>query len=251
MRCLLFFYVLGLLFVSRFDVAASVAQQQFRPMKSIDDTMKIVAFGNSITAVRKTIKAVFAQRLPALLEKEGISAKIINSGIGGSHTGRRVDHDLFKIRHARDRFQTDVLDHNPDMTMVGFGTNDSYIDEKVKGGKSRIPLKSYRENLAFIIEELQKNGSEIILIAPNCLGGDYPEFQNKRLLKYVKVVRKFARKYKTGLFDNFKMFRQYDMVEGQSMDDLMLDGVHPNDKGHELMAEILSGEILRILKTKN
>ncbi|MBK8506000.1 MAG: G-D-S-L family lipolytic protein [Saprospiraceae bacterium] len=223
------------------------AQMSLNQSSSNLDSLTIVAFGNSITAERKTITAVFAQRLPALLEKEGITAKVINAGIGGSHTGRRIDHDLFKIRHALDRFESDVLEKNPDLTIIGFGTNDSAIDAKVEGGDSRIPLKAYKSNLKFIISTLKENGSKVILIAPNCLGAAYPEFRNERLYKYVKVVRRLARKYKTGLFDNYAFFREYDRVSGQSMDDLMLDGVHPNDLGHEFMAARLSKEILRIM----
>src|SRR5690606_39436359 len=82
-----------------------------------NDSVLIVAFGNSITAVRNTVDQVFAQRLPGLLAREGVKASVINSGIGGSHTGRRADHDLFKIRHGMDRFQSDVLDHQPDLVI--------------------------------------------------------------------------------------------------------------------------------------
>jgi lysophospholipase L1-like esterase len=223
------------------------AQMSLNQSSSNLDSLTIVAFGNSITAERKTIKAVFAQRLPALLKKEGITAEVINAGIGGSHTGRRIDHDLFKIRHALDRFESDVLEKNPDLTIIGFGTNDSYIDAKVEGGDSRIPLKAYKSNLKFIISTLMENGRKVILIAPNCLGAAYPEFQNERLYRYVEVVRRLARKYKTGLFDNYAFFREYDRISGQSMDDLMLDGVHPNDLGHEFMAVRLSNEILRVV----
>lgn len=228
-------------------VAPPLADHQIKT----GDTLTIAAFGNSITAERKTIKAVFAQRLPSLLERYGITAKVINAGIGGSHTGRRSDHDLFKIRHALDRLQSDVLSKNPDLTIIGFGTNDSYIDTKMEGGESRIPVKDYKSNLEFIISSLKDIESQIILIAPNCLGAAYPEFQNGRLYKYVKIVHELARKYKTGLFDNYAMFREYDREVGKSMEDLMLDGVHPNDHGHEMMAAELAKEILSVVSMKN
>lgn len=61
-------------------------------------------------------------------------------GIGGSHTGSVKDHNRFKIRHALDRFQTDVLDYNPDVVIMQFGINDSYVDEGGDGAESRIPL---------------------------------------------------------------------------------------------------------------
>ncbi|MCB0687100.1 MAG: hypothetical protein KDC53_11260, partial [Saprospiraceae bacterium] len=204
-----------------------------------NDTLVIVAFGNSITATRKTIDQVFAQRLPSLLKNDGIICRVINAGIGGSHTGHRVDNQLFRIPHALDRLDTAVLAKNPQLTIIGFGTNDAYIDSKVKNGPSRIPLQDYQNNLEYIINQLQHIDSRIILIAPNPLGEKFPDFQNKRLTKYVKVVRKLARKYHTGLVDNFKAFKKFDKKKNQKLDDLLLDGIHPNDQGHIMIAEAL------------
>jgi lysophospholipase L1-like esterase len=41
------------------------------------------------------------------------------------------------------------------------------------------------------------------------------------------------------------MFCDYHNLSGQDMDDLMLDGTHPNDKGHEMIADQLVKEIMR------
>ncbi|AEL26178.1 SGNH/GDSL hydrolase family protein [Cyclobacterium marinum] len=211
--------------------------------------LTIVAFGNSITATRNTIDQVFAQRLPSLLLAEGIEAKVINSGLPGSHTGSIKDHNLFKIKHGMDRFETDVLTHNPDLVIIGFGTNDAHIDEDIPDGKSRIPLKEYQRNLKFMIKELQRRRIDVLLIAPNGLRGEYPEFQNVRLYQYVEVVKKLSKKYKTGLVDNFKFFSDYYETD-ESGEELLLDGVHPNDKGHALMAGEISQEIVKITRIK-
>ncbi|EPR69424.1 SGNH/GDSL hydrolase family protein [Cyclobacterium qasimii] len=215
------------------------------------DKLKVVAFGNSITATRSTIEQVFAQRLPSLLLEKGIAAEVINSGIPGSHTGSIKDHDLFKIKHGMDRFETDVLAHNPDLVIIGFGTNDAHIDDSGPDGKSRIPLKQYKSNLEFMIKELQSRGTKVLLIAPNGLRGKYPEYQNVRLKQYVAVVKKLSNKYKTGLVDNFKLFSDYYDSKENTVEEILLDGVHPNDKGHALMADKICQEIVRIEKLKN
>ena len=54
--------------------------------------LTIVAFGDSTTAVRHTVKQVYADRLPPLLAACGSEAEVINTGIGGSHTGRLKDY---------------------------------------------------------------------------------------------------------------------------------------------------------------
>ena len=61
--------------------------------KEVSEPLVIVTFGNSITATRNTVDQVFAQRLPKLLRDKGICTQIINSGVGGSHTGRLIDND--------------------------------------------------------------------------------------------------------------------------------------------------------------
>ncbi|NND07334.1 MAG: G-D-S-L family lipolytic protein [Saprospiraceae bacterium] len=233
-----------------FQVNSGHAYPYHDKVNTSADSLLIVAFGNSITAERATIEAVFAQRLPTLLQKVGVSCTVRNAGIGGSHTGRQIDHDLFKIPHALDRLQNDVLKHKPDITIVGFGTNDAHIDANHAHGKSRIPLDNYRANLKYIVTELQRIGSGVILIAPNCLGKNYPSFQNDRLFQYVAVVRNIAQEFRTGLVDNFALFKDYGQVYRQDVDDLMLDGVHPNDKGHELMANNLTEVILEISNQK-
>ena len=80
------------------------------------------------------------------------------------------------------------------------------------------------------------------------MGNRYENFQNKRLLKYVRVVRNLADKYKLGLVDNYKLFVDYEKRTGESYEGLMLDGVHPNDLGHELIARELTKAIVKTVK---
>lgn len=236
--------VVGLLLQARTDTSGAGYEREI-----LRDSirLKIVTFGNSITAERKGIQQVYAQRLPALLAEKGISAHVINSGVGGSHTGRFADHPLFKIKHALDRFETDVLAHKPDLVTFGFGTNDAYIDSKVKDGPSRIPLDKFRDNLTYMIKTLKAQGSEIILIVPNIMSGNSGGIQNDRLLLYRKVLKKLSRKYHTGFVDNYMGFLDYQKKTGEPYETLIPDGVHPNDKGHELIAASLAKEIERVV----
>lgn len=85
-------------------------------------------------------------------------------------------------------------------------------------------------------------------MAPNILGNYYGDIQNKRLIQYVDVVCDLAREYKTGLVNNYQLFNQYQLETGISYETLMLDGVHPNDEGHKLIAKHIMNEIMIILK---
>lgn len=216
--------------------------------KSKARRITIVAFGDSITAPRQNINKVFAQRLPDLLAANNIQANVINSGIGGSHSGHLSDNGFLSIRHGLDRFEDDVIKRNPDLVLIGFGTNDAYIDSNIAQGDSRISLALYKENLSYMINSLQKRAIKIILITPNPLGNMRPDFQNNRLFEYVKVLRVLSKKYRTGLVDNYQSFMDFQQSTSNSIDTLMSDSVHPNDRGHEIIAANILVQILNLTK---
>src|SRR5690606_4695054 len=112
---------------------------------NVKDKLKIVAFGDSITAPRSTVDSVFSQRLPGLLADRGLACEMIISGTGSSHSGRLEDNDFAKVKHGLERFETGVLNHNPDIVIIGFGANDAYIDGDDPKGKSRIPLHKFED----------------------------------------------------------------------------------------------------------
>ncbi len=213
--------------------------------------VRIVAFGNSITAERKTIREVFAQRLPDLLKSAGIDAVVINSGVGGSHSGRVIDNKpTARISHAQNRFQQQVLDHHPDLVIIGFGANDAYIDTKKEGDPSRISLEQFRSNMSYMIETLQAAGVRVLLMATNGYRPENRDFLHDRLLLYIAEVEKMAKKYRTGFVNNQATFEKFEQAGGPSASVLFEDYLHPNDEGHRLIAESLTAEIRRMLSSK-
>jgi lysophospholipase L1-like esterase len=65
------------------------------------------------------------------------------------------------------------------------------------------------------------------------------------------VVKDLSTKYQTGLVNNFDLFSSYKVDGIPSADDLLLDGVHPNDKGHALIADKICKEIIKIAMVEN
>lgn len=212
----------------------------------VPERIKIVAFGNSTTAFRNTITGVYTQRLPDLLLNEGIPNIIYNQGVGGSHTGHLTDNNRHKVRHALDRLQSDVLSKKPDISIVCFGINDSWIDT----GKDapRIPLEEFEKNLNYIVKTIQKEGSSVILMTPNALGKRHEKWRYDNTEKYVEVIRNIAIQQKVVLIDQWKIWENYSSA-GKDIDDLLLDGTHPNDKWHEELAELLADRIKTLSKS--
>jgi lysophospholipase L1-like esterase len=76
---------------------------------------------------------------------------------------------------------------------------------------------------------------------------DDPDGFNKLLLTYAASVRKLAKEHQVPLIDIYQIFQDYNRQPNQSIDTLLLDGMHPNDRGHQIIAKILIAEIMKLL----
>jgi len=214
-------------------------------------TVTLVAFGDSTTAPRGALQ-VYADCLKSELPKKGIQAEIINAGVGGNTTAA-----------AKARFEKDVLERHPDLVIIQFGINDSTVDvwKKPPATEARVKKKQYAENLERFVDTLRKEGGNVILMTPNPmrwtpgLKGQYgkPPYRpdhtdgfNVTLSPYADCVRAVAKNKKVPLVDVYAAFQSYGKVKGQAVDDLLLDGMHPNGKGHRLVADLLTGAILKL-----
>lgn len=211
--------------------------------ETVSNRLEIVSFGNSTTAYRKTITGVYSQRVPELLLKEGIPNILFNEGVGGSHTGRLADNNRHKVEHALDRFEKSVLEKSPDIVILCFGLNDSWHDKE--DGQPRIPLEYYESNLRYMIQQIKENNSEVILLTPNALGNKFEKWRYDYTQKYVEVVRTLSAEYDVSLIDQWATFERY-VAQGNDIDELLLDGLHPNDIWHEKLAIMLAKEIKSI-----
>jgi lysophospholipase L1-like esterase len=217
----------------------SIAQQK--------KDLVIVTFGNSTTAPRKGIEKVYAVRIHDALTEAGISNKVINSGIGGSHTGSAKDYNRgTNIEHGMDRFEKAVLVHHPDWVTLNFGLNDAYQDNGI-GTSSRIPLEKYIANLTYFITEIKKIDGKIILLTPNPLSSKLDQFRHDRLKLYKDAVIKLAKSENVELINSWKLFHRFAKKSPEGMEGLLPDGTHPMDTGHKLIA----AEMIKIIKKNN
>jgi len=198
----------------------------------------VVLFGDSTTAPRGPLR-IFAQLLSEALP----DAKVINAGIGSNTT------DM-----ARKRFERDVLAHDPDVVTVFFGLNDAAVDVWKGATEPRVPVERYQENLRHFVEVLRERGATAVLMAPNPLAWTdelrkrygKPPYNTENdtgfnviLSEYVVAVRALAKSENVPLIDVNRIFLDCAEAEGHSIHDLLLDGMHPNDQGHRLIADAL------------
>ena len=211
----------------------------------------IVAFGDSTTAPRGPLK-VYADRLREALADRGHPAQVINAGVGGNSTAL-----------ARARFQQDVLDRRPDIAIIQFGINDAAVDvwKDPPATMPRVPLDQFTDHLHQFVTRLKETQCRVILMTPNPLAWTdklkqlygQPPYQvrqadglNVLLREYSEAVRHLAKLASVPLVDVEKQFVDFAETSGQPINHLLLDGMHPNDNGHRLIAAALLPVVLQV-----
>lgn len=225
-------------------MAARPAGKDFPlPSLPIGDTLVVVCLGNSTTAPRKNLREPYPERLQYMLRAQGIPARVHNAGKGGSHAGTLADNGFHRIAHGTDRFQGDALSLKPDWLVVAFGINDSWQD-KGRGTPSRISLPRFRECLSAFVRSMDSIGGRTLILGPNPLGNRYERFHTRRLDRYRRASQRVARRTGALWLDIHPVFHREVSRSGQPLDSLLLDGMHPNDRGHAIVAESLLHTIL-------
>lgn len=150
------------------------------------------------------------------LKKDGINVEILNGSVSGSTTASGV---------SRLRW---FLKKKPDIMLLALGANDGLRGLKVENSK---------ENLSKIISLAKQNDIKVVLagmLMPPNYGASYrSEFEDM---------------YKSLVKDNKLEFIPF-LLEGVAgVKNLNIaDGVHPNEKGHEVMAKLVTRKFKEIL----
>ncbi len=182
------------------------------------ETYKILMFGDSITAgYGLETKDAPPSQLEALLQQVGYDVVVINAGVSGDTTSA-----------GRSRLKWTLDKYNPDAVILALGGNDM-----LRGINPSIT----RENIDAMLALLASRNAAVILSsvqAPSNLGVAY-----KGQLE--KTYKDLASEHEVILYP-FLIQNTYGNSEL-----MQRDGIHPNAKGAELianeLAEFLSDEL--------
>ncbi|MBR7143121.1 MAG: SGNH/GDSL hydrolase family protein [Clostridia bacterium] len=158
--------------------------------------------------------------------------RFINSGIGGECAFQ-----------CRERWQRDVLDHDPHFVTFMIGGNDAYL-YSLGDHRTELTVSGFRK----IVEELigktlaHKGCKGMVLVPQHYLTKDATEEGNpfptrgmvKTLPPIVKAFRAAAAKYGVPVIDCDKAL--WAQTKQVAATDLAADYVHPNTYGHTVMA---------------
>lgn len=159
--------------------------------------------------------------------------RVINAGVGGN-----------KVRDLLARLESDVFAHSPDWLTVSIGINDVW--HRFYDWDNNVPVPEgdssfgstpdqFRSGLEELVDRVRAaEVPNLIFVEPTIIG----ETDNERtqpLEAYVQIMRSIAEARKVEvcpMHDGFKMA----LADGGP---LTTDGVHMNEKGARIMAEIL------------
>ncbi len=123
------------------------------------------------------------------------------------------------------RFTKEVLCHQPDVLFIDYSLNDRKQDfEKVRKSWESMIKKALKKNIKVIVFTPTPDLKENILD------------ENTPLELHANQVRELAAKYKIGLVDSYAIFKKL-AKEGVALKDYMSQNNHPNEKGHQLVAQ--------------
>ena len=192
-------------------------------------TRPVICIGDSIThgfpyGPAWSWVAVLARTLPV---------EIINRGINGDTTGNMLS-----------RFQPDVLNHNPGITVIMGGTNDAWLSTG---------LAVVTANLTAMVERSKKHNILPVMGLPVPLspGGDdfFPglEEASQILDHYRSWIRDYCQASSLPVIDFYTPMLTPGSTYGRPA--YFLDGVHPSQAGYLVMAEAALPVIEQLIKS--
>jgi len=188
---------------------------------------RVVFLGDSITAQKlytMYIEEYFAGSHPEM------NVAFVNAGVGGDRSSA-----------ALNRVQNDVIAKNPTVVTICFGMNDAAYRSTVdmKG------LETFKDGLTKLISMIRaQTKARVVLLTTTCVD----ETRNKNLKGYNLTLSRFVAETKrvaanegVPVIDLFHPLRGA-LAIGQRADStftLVPDSVHPNEAGHQVMAQTI------------
>lgn len=154
--------------------------------------------------------------------------KFINSGISGNRST-----DLLE------RFENDVINHNPDIVTICIGIND--VLRKYNNGFGPVDIETYEQNLENMINQTLTKTNNIILLSPYVVE---PNKQNPMLydmISYGDICKKLSNKYNFKFISLQDCFNNY--LNHLTPSIIAPDLIHPTFTGHTIISNLLTPTI--------
>jgi lysophospholipase L1-like esterase len=149
--------------------------------------------------------------------------QIVNTGIGGD-----------RVTDLAARWQTDVIDHQPDYVSISIGINDVWRQLDSPEIEQVTPEIFHQIYVQLLTRVKEETNAQILLMQPTIIEEESESKGNKMLLDYVEIVNTLAKQFDATIVPTHQAFIHY--LQSETKYKLTTDGVHMNSAGNMLMA---------------
>jgi acyl-CoA thioesterase-1 len=181
----------------------------------------VLAFGDSLFAgygIRA--EQSFPAALQRELERRGLQARMLNAGVSGETTAGGRSRLVPTLRR---------LGADPDLVILGLGANDA-----LRG----VPPAETRRNLEAMLTELRDRAIPVLLTGISAPAGFENAYFRRYQRIYPELARRFGAELEPSLLEGVMMRREF----------LLADGLHPNPRGTQRMAQRVAPLAARCLE---
>jgi acyl-CoA thioesterase-1 len=202
------------------EQAVTSPAQPAPPPRTTDSRPVIAAFGDSLSAGFGVDPGKsFPDDIQRMLDAVGYNYHVVNLGVSGDTTTDGVER------------LPNVLAVHPAIVVLEFGGND---------GLRGLPVTSTQQNLATMIESLQKSGAQVMLAGMTLPRNYGPEYIHSFEQVYIDLAKKYSLVRMPFLLDGV----------GGHADLMQADGIHPTAVGAQIVARNVMKYLQPMLKAK-
>ena len=161
-----------------------------------------------------------------------------NYGVGGTRIARQskaTDPTRYDLDYNA-RFL--CMDHNADLIVVFGGTNDFGHGDAPMGSKGDSGVYTFYGAVQSLYTSIRTryDSSQVVILTPLHRFRPEEEFMEPRLEEYVTVIQELAIENHFHVLDLYHNSRIHPRLSN-AREMLVPDGLHPNDEGHQILAE--------------
>lgn len=150
--------------------------------------------------------------------------RVVNQGISGN-----------TVRDLKARWQTDVLDLNPDWVSVMIGTNDVWRQfDSPRQTETHVLIDEYEKTLDELVQSTLPRVKGMVLMTPFYIEPNRADPMRAAMDRYGAVVRKLAEKHRTLFVDTQAPFDE--VLKTRYSASINWDRVHPDYVGGMVLA---------------
>ncbi len=193
--------------------------------------------GCGTTAPEKTFHYLIQQKYGLKIAR--------NYGIGGTRIARQLTPSENTKFDLTFELRSDIMDKNAELIVVFGGTNDYGHGDAPFGELDSKDRYTFCGALNCLVGTLKAHfpKSKLVFMTPlHRENENQPCAEGKKTLpEYVAAMREIFKKHNVSVIDLFDI-NPIDVNDKE----LLPDGLHPSDKGHEIMADIIAKELMNI-----